>query len=87
MPGCSILKKLEEAMDDAAQLKEIKAQLQLDLRHKFEECKTVCKCDGERTMADLKQCPVCFSVTKLGYSKKACLKRDGLKRVMIRVNK
>ena len=37
-------------------------------------------------MADLTQCTVCFSVTKLGCSKKACLKKDGSKPIMIRVN-
>ena len=49
----------------------MKAQSQLDLRQKLEECKVACKCDGEEyTMADLKQCPVYFSVMKSGYSKK-----------------
>lgn len=45
------------------------------------------KLGGEECMITyLKQCPVCFSVTKMGCSNKACLKKDGSKQVMIRVN-
>ena len=40
MSECDILKKLgelEKVTDDAAKLKEMKAQSQLDMRQKFEE--------------------------------------------------
>ena len=60
---------------------------QLDLGQKFEECKVACKCNGEECiMADSNQCPVCFSVTKWGCSKKARLQKDGSKPVVICVN-
>ena len=90
MSGWNILKELEElkkVKDGAAKLQEVKGHLQLDLRKKFQECNVAFKCDGQEcTMADLKQCPVCFSVTEMGCSNKACLKKDGSKQVMIRVN-
>ena len=79
MSGCDSQKKLEElkkAKEYAAKLKEVKAQLQLDLRQKFEECKVACNFEGEECMmTDLKRCPVYLSVTKSGCSKKACLQK------------
>ena len=44
MSRCDILKKFEElekAKDDAAKLKEMKVQSQLNLRQKFEECRSL----------------------------------------------
>ena len=80
------LEELEKAKDEAVKLKEMKAQSQIELKKKFEECKNVCVCDGECSMKDFKQCPVCFSVKKSVCSKKACMQEDGSKPVMIRVN-
>lgn len=72
MSGCDILKKLEEfekAKDFAPTLKKMKAQSQPDLRQKLEQWKAASKYNGEEgTMANLKQCPICFTVTKLGCS-------------------
>ena len=72
MSGCDILNKLEEfekAKDFASTWKEMKAQSQPDLRQKLGQWKEAPKYNREEgTMANLKQCPICFSVTKLGCS-------------------
>ena len=81
------LEERERAIEDANKLKQMRAQAQIDLRRKFEDCKDSCTCnEGKCSMIDFKQCPVCFSVKKSVCSKKSCLNEDGSKPVMIRVN-